>query len=125
MFGAVLNSWCTQRDSLVRRIKAPRLRGIRKVFASLCLQTPTHCRTCRCFATFIGSHPFGCHNTNKTDQKGRFDLWRTQRDSNLQSLPSEGNALSSYAMGACSLYYTLLSQHCQHKIIKIAVQHSI
>ena len=29
-----------------------------------------------------------------------FILWRTQRDSNLQSLPSEGNALSSYAMGA-------------------------
>ena len=29
--------------------------------------------------------------------------WCTQRESNAQSLPSEGNALSSYAMGAYSL----------------------
>ena len=36
----------------------------------------------------------------KKTAKPFFYLWRTQRDSNLQSLPSEGNALSSYAMGA-------------------------
>ena len=57
---------------------------------------------------FFGSHPLGDNNTNKTDHKGRFNLWRTQRESNLQSLPSEGNALSSYAMGACVILYLIL-----------------
>ena len=36
----------------------------------------------------------------KIGKNADFNLWCTQRDSNLQSLPSEGNALSSYAMGA-------------------------
>ena len=53
--------------------------------------------------------------------------WRTQQESNLQSLPSEGNALSSCAMGAYAYYttYFLFCQHCQHKIVQVAIKDSI
>ena len=48
----------------------------------------------------LGTNPTTTKNTAHTG--GCFYSWRTQQDLNLQSLPSEGNALSSCAMGACA-----------------------
>ncbi len=38
-------------------------------------------------------------------------LWRAQRDSNPQSPPSEGGALSNYAMGTANLIISISTKN--------------
>ena len=66
-------------------------------------------KTSKIYLVVEGSNP-GLTQHKLKPAKAGLNLWRTQRDSNLQSPASEADALSSCAMGAYRLYYIILCE---------------